>query len=140
MAYEHTEVAVVKSQQKIREMIMKHQGFGIAFVSERDPAGDFDSSEGFQAKVMIDGKPYAVKVMAKVRKVKDVDQEERRIWRVLYHHMKSVFEASDSGVMEFREIMLPYMMRADGKTVAQVILPQIDKSIATNRMLTSGDN
>lgn len=138
MAYEKTAVAVTKSQQKIREMIMKHQGFGIAFVSDRDPEGSFDSSEGFHAKVMIDGKPYAVKVMAKVKKSRDLEQEERRIWRVLFHHMKSVFESADSGVMEFRELMLPYMVRADGLTIAEVLLPRIDQSISQNKMLTDG--
>lgn len=120
MAYETTDVPVVKSQQKIREMIMKHGGFGIAFISDRDPEGKFPSSEGFHAKVIIDAKPYTVKVMAKVKKVRNLEQEERRIWRVLFHHMKSVFESADSGVMEFRELMLPYMVNQEGRTIAEL--------------------
>lgn len=140
MAYEKTDVPTVKSQQKIREMIMAHGGFGIAFVSERDPEGKFPSSEGFQAKVIIDKKPYAVKIMAKVKKVSDIEQEERRIWRVLFYHMKSVFESADSGVMEFRELMLPYMVNATGQTVAEMILPRIDQSLSQSRMLTEGGN
>ncbi len=138
MAYEQTEVPVSKSQQKIKEMIMKHGGFGIAFVSDRDPTGEFPASEGFHAKVIIDQKPYAVRVMAKVKKVRDVEQEERRIWRVLFHHMKSVFESADSGVMEFRELMLPYMVNKDGRTIAEMILPQIEQSLNASRILTTG--
>lgn len=140
MAYETTEVPVIKSQLKIREMIMKHGGFGIAFISERDPQGKVHSSEGFHAKVLIDKRPYAVKVMAKVKPARDIEQEERRIWRVLFHHMKSVFESADSGVMEFRELMLPYMVNSTGQTIAEMILPRIDQSLDASRILTEGDS
>ena len=130
MAYEGTQVAVPKSQDKIRQMLLRHKGGSVAFIS--DPP-----MEGFQALVPIDGKSYSIKIMAKVRDKKDLEQECRRIWRVLYHHIKGIFEASDSGVMEFREMMLPYIMAHDGQTIAQHILPKLDGAIAGNpaRML-----
>jgi hypothetical protein len=123
MAYEQTQVAVPKSQDKIRQMLVRHKGGSVAFIS--DPP-----LEGFQALVPIDGKQYSVKIMAHVREKRDSEQEARRIWRVLYHHMKSIFEAADSGVMEFRELMLPYIMTNDGKTVAEHILPKLDAALA----------
>jgi hypothetical protein len=147
MAYEDTSVAVTKSQEGIRNLVMRHSGFGFAAVSERDPMGKAPSREGFHAKVLIDGKPYAVRVMAQLKmaptRMTDVqqqkfrEQEERRIWRVLYYHMKSVFEASDSGVMEFRELMLPYILLATGSTIAEKVLPELDRAIQTSpvRML-----
>lgn len=125
MAYEQTQVAVPKSQDKIRQMLIRHKGGSVAFIS--DPP-----SEGFQALVPIDGKTYSVKIMARCREKTDPEQEARRIWRVLYHHMKSIFEAVDSGVMEFRELMLPYIMTNDGKTVAEHILPKLDAALAGN--------
>jgi hypothetical protein len=124
MAYEQTSVAVPKSQDKIRQMLIAHKGGSVAFIS--DPP-----LEGFQALVPIEGKTYSVKIMARCRvEKKDKEQEVRRIWRVLYHHMKSIFEAADSGVMEFRELMLPYIMTHDGKTVAEHILPKLDSALA----------
>ncbi len=123
MAYEQTQVAVPKSQDKIRQMLVRHKGGSVAFIS--DPP-----LEGFQALVPIDGKSYSIKIMAHVREKRDSEQEARRIWRVLYHHMKSIFEAADSGVMEFRELMLPYIMTNDGKTVAEHILPKLDAALA----------
>jgi hypothetical protein len=123
MAYEGTQVAVPKSQQKIRDMLLRHKGGSVAFIS--DPP-----LEGFQAVVKIDEKPYAIKIMATLREKREPEQEMRRIWRVLYHHMKSIFEAADSGVMEFRELMLPYIMTNDGKTVAEHILPKLDAALA----------
>jgi len=123
MAYESTQVAVPKSQDKIRQMLIRHKGGSVAFIS--DPP-----LEGFQAIVPIDGKSYSIRIMATIKEKRDAEQECRRIWRVLYHHIKSIFEASDSGVMEFREMMLPYIMTHDGKTVGQHIIPQLDKAIA----------
>ena len=151
MAYENTEVPVSRSQEKVKELIRKHGGFGTAFVSELDPQGRDGALEGFHAKVMINGKPYAIRVMARVkaapRHLSDpqrgmfTTQQERRIWRVLYYHMKSVYEASDSGVMEFRELMLPYLVMNSGQTVAEAILPRIDAALAMKpeRLLSVGE-
>lgn len=144
MAYEQTSVAVPKSQDAIRKLIMSHGGFGIAFISDRDPHTSF-SQEGLHAKVLIDSKPYAIKIMAVVKPVSEklptkqrlnrIEQEERRIWRVLYHHLKSVFEAADSGVMDFRELMLPYILVGE-QTISEHILPVMDEAIANpSRML-----
>lgn len=123
MSYEQTQVPVVKSQDKIRQMLVRHKGGSVAFIS--DPP-----LEGFQAIVRIDEKPYSIKIMATVKAKRDAEQECRRIWRVLYHHMKSIFEASDSGVMEFRELILPYIMAKDGRTVAEHVLPSLDAALA----------
>jgi len=124
----------------LRKLIQGHKGFGLAVISEQDPSGKEPSQEGFQAKVMIDGIPYVVKIMARAKPAPKYssdrqnqlhrDQEERRIWRVLYWHMKSVFEAADSGVMEFRELMLPYIVTRDGRTIAEHILPRLAAALA----------
>ncbi len=145
MAYETTKVPVARSQEVIRKLIMSHGGFGLAFVSDRDPANGA-AQEGFQAKVLIDKKPYTVKIMAKLKapgkydsvrqQAEFISREECRVWRVLYYHLKSVFEAADSGVMEFRELMLPYIMIGD-KSVAEHIIPRLDEAVADpTRMLS----
>jgi hypothetical protein len=127
MAYEATVVPVVKSQQKLRELLLRNKGGRVAFIS--DPP-----VEGFQAVVPIDGKEYTIKIMATCKSKcsqQGTEQEERRVWRVLFHHMKGIFEASRSGVMEFREMMLPYIVTNDGLTVAEHILPKLDAALAS---------
>jgi hypothetical protein len=97
---------------------------------------------------LIDKKPYTVKIMARLKQPSQylsnrqreefIRQEDSRVWRVLYYHLKSVFEAADSGVMEFRELMLPYLVMGDGQTVAEIILPRIDAAIEnSSKLLTS---
>lgn len=130
MAYENTQVAVPKSQDKIRQLILKNKGTGVAFISQ-------PPMEGFQAMMPIDGKTYTIRISAHLKEKRDPDKEARRIWRVLYHHLKDIFEAANSGVMEFRELILPYIVVADGKTVSQHILPKLESAIQGNpeRML-----
>lgn len=145
MAYEGTEVSVSKSQDGIRKLIMGRKGSRVAFVT--DPP-----REGFEAMVLIDTNPYQIRIYGTVRLAPSnkrtekqrndfLSQEERRIWRVLFYHLKSVFEASDSGVMEFRELMLPYIVTANGQTIAEQIIPKLAQAINQNpaRMLNANN-
>ena len=156
MAYQSTTVSVVKSQDGIRRLIMARAGSKVAFIS--DPP-----REGFEAIVQIDGVPYRVRIMATVKealltkkfrnrhfgermtterfKQQWIESEARRIWRVLFYHLKSVFEASDSGVMEFRELILPYIVMKNGGTVADSLVPRLTELIQmdSGRLLMSGE-
>jgi hypothetical protein len=150
MAYETTEVSVSKSQDGIRKLIMSRKGSKIAFIS--DPP-----REGFQAVVVIGDEPYTIRIFGEMRndlpnkpatyagrnlgynripkesaREKFREAEERRIWRVLFYHLKSVFEAADSGVMEFRELIFPYIVTSSGKTIAEHILPNLSAAIERN--------
>jgi hypothetical protein len=156
MAYENTSVPVAKSQEGIRKMLLQNKASGIAFVSQTEPL-----SEGFEAMIPIDGKTYRIRIVAQIQKLENHTKgrcyrgsyraaksdsqvqeiEMRRVWRVLYYHLKSVYEATNTGVMEFRELMLPYIVVKDGRTIAQHLLPQLDKAIESRpeRMLGSGN-
>ena len=149
MSYESTQVPVSRSQEGIRKLIMSRKGGKVAFIS--DPP-----REGFSAVVEIDGLPYQIRIFGVCREApqqknrtwkgrnigtKDTTErfqeqyradEEKRIWRVLFYHVKSVFEAADSGVMEFRELMLPYIVTKSGRTIGEQLLPMLDKAIEHN--------
>jgi hypothetical protein len=153
MAYEGTEVPVSRSQEGIRKLVMGRKGGKVAFIT--DPP-----REGFSAVVEIDGLPYQIRIFGVCREpVKNCNRsyrgsteltakqifdfqssEERRIWRVLFYHMKNVFEAADSGVMEFRELMLPYIVTKSGMTISEQLLPNLAKAIESNpsRLLGAG--
>ncbi len=157
MAYENTAVPVARSQEGIRKLIMSRQGSKVAFIS--DPP-----TEGFEAVVVIDGQPYRIRIMGVCQSPPDTkarrhfrygvigekpttdkfkadfcESEMRRIWRVLFYHLKSVFEAADSGVMEFRELMLPYIVTGDNRTIAEHLIPKLAAAVAGNpaRLLPS---
>lgn len=124
-AYEDTDVPVARSQEQIRRLVLENGGTGIAFICQ-------PPIEGFEALLTVDGKTYRIRIVATCRQHKSPDrvaQEERRVWRVLFFHLKAVFEASRSGVLELREMILPYIVVADGRTIAQHILPNVEKAL-----------
>jgi len=143
MAYEDTLVAVSKSQEQIRRMIMDNGGSGIAFISQ-------PPMEGFEAMVVIDGSTYKIRLSVEVKvperkrapravwngtgyvtkSKNDIwDAAARRVWRVLYYYLKSVYEASNSGVMELRQLVMPYVVTRDNRTVAEHILPKLKLAV-----------
>lgn len=71
------------------------------------------------------------------------ERAEKRIWRVLYYHIKAMFEAADSGVLELRELMLPYLVvPRTNRTVGQELLASGTKHLIDGspaRMLGAGD-
>jgi hypothetical protein len=138
MAYEKTEVPVAKSQHQIRQLIYSHKGKGLNLIS-------MPPMEGFETMIAIVDCDYHVRIMAKCRKVvgngKAQEQEERRVWRVLYYHLKAMFDSSDSGVIDIRDVILPYVVTKDGTTVADRLKPHMAKLMNNDpsRMLGSGE-
>lgn len=148
MAYETTEVAVSKSQEAIRKLIYSHKGTGLMLIS-RPP------NEGFEAFIEIEKLPYHVRVMAVCKDqrkdrngylrsaptlAKAIDQESRRVWRVLYWYLKAIFEAADSGVIDIRNVIMPYVVLKDGLTLSDHLRPKMDQLMTMNpeRLLGAG--
>jgi hypothetical protein len=118
VSYEETEVPVAKSQDGIRKMVYAHKGTGISFMSH-------PPREGFEALVMMQDQSYHIRVMATCKQRSNREQEERRVWRVLYWHLKAMFEAADSGVIAIEDIIMPYVVTPDGRTIAEHIAPKL---------------
>lgn len=133
MSYEDTEVSVARSQEGIRKLVYSHKGTGISFMS-RPPR------EGFEALVTMQDRAYHIRVMATCQEKKNREQEERRVWRVLYWHLKAMFEAADSGVIAVEDIILPYIVTPDGRTIAEHVGPKLAelRELTHDKLLTAG--
>lgn len=134
MAYNETQVPVSQSQEAIRRLIYSHKGTGLMLISE-------PPREGFEGLVTIDGMAYRLRVMARSKEVERHssqgrrrtdnvmqelrEKEIRRVWRVLYWHLKAMFEASDSGVIDIRDVIMPYVVMHDGRTLSEHIVPRM---------------
>jgi hypothetical protein len=136
MAYETTAVPIARSQELIRKMIYSHNGTGISFISQKP-------REGFEALVTIGEMPYRIRIMATCQEGKKIspEQEERRVWRVLFWHLKAMFESSDSGVIDIRDVIMPYIVMKDERTISEHIIPKIEQMMTmdANRLLKAGD-
>lgn len=105
--------------------------------------------------VTIADSPYHIRIMATCKDVtKDKngwarslgglatarEQEERRVWRVLYWHLKAMFEAADSGVIDIRDVIMPYVVMRDGRTLSDYIKPHMAQLMTTDpARLLSGE-
>lgn len=123
MSYQGTTVPISQSQSEIRKLVYSHKGTGVSFMS-RPPR------EGFEALVTMGDQGYHIRVMATCKqyeKIPQIEQEERRVWRVLYWHLKAMFEAADSGVIAIEDIIMPYIVTPDGRTIAEHVAPELAK-------------
>lgn len=63
------------------------------------------------------------------------DAEVRRLWRALLLTIKSKLEAVQNGLASFEEEMLPFIVLPNNRTVAQWVVPQIERAYTTGQML-----
>ena len=133
LSYDETRVPISQSQMEIRRMIYAHKGTGMNFMSQ-------PPREGFEALVTMGEQGYHIRVMATCRKVSNRDQEERRVWRVLHWHLKAMFEAADSGVIAVEDIIMPYIVTPDGRTISEHIKPKLAelRNLTGDKLLTAG--
>lgn len=136
MAYTDTKVPIARSQSEIRRLVYGHKGTGVNFLSQ-------PPREGFEAMVTLAEVGYHIRVMATCREKRDQrgrEQEERRVWRVLYFHMKAMFEAADSGVIAVEDVIMPYVVTPDGRTIAEHIVPRMKElqTMTADRLLVAG--
>lgn len=125
-SYEATSVTADRSQFLIKKLLIDNGATGLVFLWQ-------PPMEGMEFLIPIDGKPYRIRIRAIVNdKTRDHEQEVRRIWRVFYYQLKATFDSSKSGVMEFRELMLPYIVASDGQTVAEHIIPRLHAGLSAN--------
>lgn len=123
----------MQSQAEIRKIVYAHKGTGISFMS-RPPR------EGFEALVTMGDQAYHIRVMATMKKGNNRESEERRVWRVLYWHLKAMFEAADSGVIAIEDIIMPYIVTPDGRTIAEHVAPKLAemREFTHDKLLTAG--
>ena len=61
-------------------------------------------------------------------------QEVRRRWRALSLSIKAKLETVQSGIAEFETEFMAYTVLPNGKTVAENILPDIERAYSTGKM------
>lgn len=125
---ETTKVPVIQSRGEIEKMLSRHkcQQFGTAV--------DYLA---YTARVQFTAHQRMVRFLVGLpdpKKTKNHEQEERRVWRSLLLVIKAKLEAVETEISTFEEEFLAHIVMPNGKTVAELILPQIAESYASGRM------
>ncbi len=147
-AYASTSVPVTKSQGEIRELLAKHGcqefGFGEAIDENGVPwaAVTFRHNHvAVRLRVPLK-KPKAGELAAKVRRARSktedeirfevMEQEAKRIWRVMAHNLKARMVAVDEEVETFEEAFLAHIVNIDtGMTIYEQLVQQGEVQLAS---------
>ena len=54
------------------------------------------------------------------------EQRERQAWRGLFWYLKSMMEAAEFGLLKFEDVFMSFFESADGRTIGEVVLPQLE--------------
>ena len=147
MAYDSTSVPVERSQGAIRDLLRKFGAKGFSFNEAR--AKDVEGAEKRIAMVEFLHSDQHVRILvalkmpdpalihAKSRRARvktyevildeEMAQEERRIWRVLFHTIKARMVAVEEKVETFEEAFLAHLVDpATNRTLYQTMRPALD--------------
>lgn len=134
---ETTKVPVSQSRGEIERILSRHkcQAFGTAV-----DYLEMKARVQFNAHSRIVRFTVALPDPKKFRDDKSREQEERRIWRSLLLVIKAKLEAVETGIATFEQEFLANIVMPNGRTVAEIVLPQIAESYASGKMpLALGD-
>jgi hypothetical protein len=148
MAYNTTSVSVEKSQGDIRKMLQRHGAQRFGFTQGLAPDGkrwvqlefvyaqEYDRPHLIRLAVPLKDQDQDA-ISAKARRAHSktrneieseaYEQEERRIWRVIYYSLKSRMEAVEEEVETFEQAWLPHIVDPlTGVTLWDRIKPSIE--------------
>jgi hypothetical protein len=128
---ETTKVAAGQSRADIEKLLSRHkcQAYGTATdYLEMKARVQFTAHDRIIRFVVALPDPKSFRVAEKHA------QEERRIWRSLLLVIKAKLEAVETGIATFEQEFLANIVMPNGRTVAELILPQIADSYASGRM------
>jgi hypothetical protein len=133
--YQDTSVAVERSMQQVREGLRAAGARGIQIEDTWGetprilirflwPMGD----EGFEqvVKIRLEATPLPPEKGARGGWKVSPEQRERQAWRALAWYLKTMLEAATFGLMRFEEIFLAYVEDENGRTIGEVVIPQLE--------------
>lgn len=143
MAYaEGTTVTPERSQMEIAGLIRKY-GAG-SFATGWDGTNAFVTfiAHGrtirFDLAVPTDWERFTVSPGGRRRKrpeaAKAMEAEVRRRWRSLALAIKAKLDVIETGIASFETEFLPYTVMPDGRTVAESVMPAVERAIEAGQM------
>lgn len=133
---ENTTVPVDRSISEIRKILTKYKATAFASAENNNKSMVMFEMNNRRIRFVI-STPIVGKWRNKkgwIGTQKEVEQEERRLWRCLVLNIKSKLEAVESGISTFEEEFLAHIVLSDGRTMGEFAIPQIGRSYEENIM------
>lgn len=130
-----TTVPAERTQAQIRKTLSNYKATGFAFAENANKALVMFEMNSRRLKFTFDIPVYGkFKSKGYTASQQQVDQEIRRLWRCLLLSIKSKLECVNSGISTFEEEFLSHIVLANGQTMGDVAIPQIQISYERNEM------
>lgn len=136
-----TAVSSDRSQAEIKRTLQLYGATSFAFMEEGQMAAIAFQAQGRRIRMIVplpDHKNYekspAGRKWTKAQGFKAWEQAGRQRWRALNLVVKAKMEAVESGVATFEQEFMPYTLLPNGKTVGEVMLPQITQAYLDKKM------
>lgn len=139
-----TDVSVEKSRSEIENTLRRYGAESFAYATDnRTSMIKFKANNRFLRFILPLPDPrdtqFTHMYKGKVRRTPDAaaaiwERACRQCWRALALTIKAKLEAVESGIAEFEDEFMSYIMLPGGKTVGEVMKDQIETSYQTGKM------
>lgn len=137
-----TAVSEEKSRAEIEKTLKRYRAEGFAYGIQKDRAIIMFEMSGRRIKFLL---PYpelkdfertpSGQMRHKESNIeKQYEQAIRQRWRALALAVKAKLEAVESGIATFEEEFMAHIVLPNGKTVGEVMIPQIESSYQSKKM------
>jgi hypothetical protein len=137
-----TSVSSEKSQAEIRKTLTRYGATTFAFMEEGERAAIMFEVSNRRVRFVLplpdpnDEQFFRIPRRYERRSTAAARQKWEQAccqrWRALALAIKAKLEAVESGIASFEEEFLAYVILADGRTVAEHVIPQVEKIYASN--------
>jgi hypothetical protein len=132
----NTKVPIDRSQSEIKKTLSKYGASAFAFAESKDKAMVQFEMSGRRIKFILPLPVYMITTDKNnyiVGQTK-IDQMIRSKWRALCLAIKAKLECVEAGITTLEQEFLAHILLPNGKTVSDVLIPQIEVSYRTNEM------
>lgn len=143
MAYaEKTDVSPERSRAEIETTLARYGADSFAYMTSAAEAAVAFRMNGravrFHIPLAVDAAPFRKTKGGQYRTLAQAEKtmagENRRRWRALLLCVKGKLEAVESGITTFEEEFLAHLVLPSGRTVADELVPEIDRAIEAGQM------
>lgn len=121
---------------EIRTTLSKYKASAFATATNNNKSMVMFEMNGRRIRFVFD-LPIKGKFQNKKRYIaseREIEQEERRLWRCLLLSIKSKLECVESGISSFEDEFMSNIVLPNGQTVGEAMVPQIQSAYENNQM------
>lgn len=130
---EKTSVPVDRSQAEIKKILSRYQAVGFAYGEQGERSVVMFEMKGRRFKFILP-MPKAPTSQATQASIKTYEQLCRSRWRCLVLAIKAKLECVENGITTLEQEFMAHIVLPNGKTVGEVMLPQIESSYQNGKM------